>query len=109
MSINLNDSPEEIINQLSPIEKQILYVLGKLKISVSKNINEDTIKKKLPSKYHKDFSKSLNNLKASGLIVKYRQNNWGVSKNGRKVIHLIVEQKREEHYQNLNRILLIMG
>ena len=56
MSINLNDSPEEIINQLSPIEKQILYVLGKLKISVSKNINEDTIKKKLPSKYHKDFS-----------------------------------------------------
>lgn len=87
MSINLNSSPEEIINQLSPTEKQILYILGKLDISIKKNINENTIKKKLSDNHLKKFPKSLNNLKNSGLIVKYRNNNWGVSK---KVVKLLI-------------------
>lgn len=108
MSIDLNNSPEEIINQLSPTEIQILYILGKLDISVKKNINEDTIKKKLPDNHLKKFPKSLNNLKKSGLIVRYRNNNWAVSKKGREVTHLIVKQKREKYYKNLSRILLFV-
>ena len=45
--INIDDDPKEIIKELSETEKNILYVLGKMRISVNKNVSEHTLKKKL--------------------------------------------------------------
>lgn len=38
---------------LTDDEKKILELLGRLHVSPHKNINEATIRKKLPQKYHK--------------------------------------------------------
>jgi hypothetical protein len=40
---------------LTQEERKVLELLGKLHVSQSKNINEATIRKKLPSKYHKNL------------------------------------------------------
>ena len=46
MISNSNNSVDDIINNLSPIEKSILYECGKINASVNKNVSEDTLKKK---------------------------------------------------------------
>ena len=43
--INIDNNPKEIIKELSETEKNILYILGKMRISVKKNFNEKTLKK----------------------------------------------------------------
>ena len=105
--IDINQTPEEIIENLSPTEINILYILGKMHISVKKNFNEHTLKKKLSNKDLKHYEKSFSNLKNSGLIVMYRPGNFGISKKGRIVADEIVNLKRRNIYKNL-RILLLM-
>ena len=38
--INIDDDPKEIVKQLTKTERNILYTLGKMRISVNKNVNE---------------------------------------------------------------------
>ena len=45
--INIDDDPKEIVKELSETEKNILFILGKMRISVNKNVNEHSLKKKL--------------------------------------------------------------
>ena len=35
--INIDDDPKQIVKELSETEKNILYILGKMRISVKKN------------------------------------------------------------------------
>lgn len=104
--IDINQNPEDIIAKLSPTERNMLYILGKMHISVKKNFDEDTLKKKLSNKDLRNYKKSFSNLKNSGLIVMYRPGNYGISKKGRIVADKIVDLKRKNIYQNL-KILLI--
>ncbi|MFZ3169924.1 MAG: hypothetical protein WA130_20115 [Candidatus Methanoperedens sp.] len=43
-------------------ERKVLELLGKLHVSQNKNINEATICKKLPSKYHGNLHETIKNL-----------------------------------------------
>lgn len=104
--INIDDDSSDIIKQLSPTEKNILYILGKMRISVKKNFNEETLKKKLSDEDLKNYKEAFSNLCACGIIVMYRPNNFGVSKQGRRITDEIVEQKRREKYVGL-RILML--
>ena len=104
--INIDDDPKEIIKELSETEKNILYVLGKMRISVNKNINEHSLKKKLSNDDLKNYKKAFSNLSACGIIVMYRPGNFAVSKQGRRITDEIVEQKRQNKYDGL-RILML--
>lgn len=77
-----------------------------MRISVKKNFNEKTLKKKLSNKDLKNYNKAFSNLCASGIIVMYRPGNFGVSKQGRRITNEIVEQKRQDNYAGL-RILML--
>lgn len=70
--IDTNQNLDDIIENLSPTEKNMLYQLGKVHISVKKNFNENTLKKKLSNNDLKNYNKSFSNLKNSGIIVMYR-------------------------------------
>ncbi len=96
---------EHYILKLSDTEREILYVLGKMRISVNKNVREETIKKKLPDKYLKDFNSALSTLLKSGLIVKYRPHNYGLSQDGRILVDKIVELKRSKIYDGLKILI----
>ena len=104
--INIEDNPKEIITQLSETEKNILYVLGKTRISVNKNVDEHSLKKKLSNDDLKNYKKAFSNLCACGIIEMYRPGNFAVSKQGRIITDEIVEQKRKSIYGNL-RILML--
>lgn len=104
--INIDDDPKEIVKELSETEKNILYILGKMRISVKKNFNEHSLKKKLSDDDLKEYNKAFSNLCTSGIIVMYRPGNFGVSKQGRRITDEIVEQKRQDKYAGL-RILML--
>ena len=104
--INIEDDPKDIIKELSETEINILYVLGKMRISVNKNINEHSIKKKLSDEDLKNYKKAFSNFCACGIIVMYRPGNFAVSKQGIKITDEIVEQKRQKKYAGL-RILML--
>lgn len=106
MISNSNNSVDDIINNLSPIEKSILYECGKINASVNKNVSEDTLKKKLSNKNLKGFSKAKKSLLSKGLLVKYRSGNYGVSKEGRIIMKRIQEERQKDIYKGL-RILMI--
>ena len=77
-----------------------------MRISVKKNFDEHTLKKKLSQKDLKNYKEAFSNLCACGIIVKYRDENYAVSKQGRHITDEIVEQKRQNKYAGL-RILLL--
>ena len=104
--INIDDDPKEIVKELSETEKNILFILGKIRISVNKNVNEHSLKKKLSNEDLKNYKKAFSNLCNSGIIVMYRPGNFGVSKQGRRITDEIVEQKRQNKYDGL-RILML--
>ena len=104
---NEKPSLNELINALTPVEKKILLECGKMNISIKKNVREETIRKKMPDSYLKDFNKSLNKLLTKGLLVVYRPHNYGLSKEGRLVSKRIKESNQKNMYSNL-KILMIM-
>jgi hypothetical protein len=57
--INIDDDPKEIVKELSETERNILYILGKMRISVKKNFNEHSLKKKLSNEDLKDYNASI--------------------------------------------------
>ena len=104
--INIDDDPKEIVKELSETEKNILYILGKMRISVNKNVNEHSLKKKLSNEDLKNYKTAFSNLCNSGIIVMYRPGNFGVSKQGRRITDEVVKQKRQNKYAGL-RILML--
>ena len=104
--INIDDNPKEIVKELSETEKNILYILGKMRISVNKNFDEHSLKKKLSNEDLKNYNNAFSNLCGCGIIVMYRPGNYGVSKQGRRITAEIVEQKRQRKYDGL-RILML--
>ena len=99
---------EEITQNLNPIEKKkILLECGKLSISINKNIDEHAIKKKMPNDFMLKFNKSLKNLLSSGLLVRYRPHNYGLSKKGRDVSKFIKEKHQNELYSGLRILMLV--
>jgi len=103
--INIDDDPKEIIKELSETEKNILFILGKMRSSVNKNFNEHSLKKKLSKNDLKNYNKAFSNLCTSGLIVLYRPGNYGVSKQGRRITDEIVLQKRQDKYAGLKILM----
>ena len=97
MSSN-NNNFEEILQNLTPVEEKILLECGK---------NNITIKKKMPNAFLPEFNKSLKNLLAKGLLVKYRPHNYGLSKEGRVISRKIKDNNQKELYSNL-RILMFV-
>lgn len=104
--INIYDDPKEIVKQLTKTERNILYILGKMRISVNKNVNEHSLKKKLSNEDLKNYNQAFSNLCACGIIVMYRPGNFGVSKQGRRITDEVVDQKRKDKYAGL-RILML--
>ena len=47
---------------LTQDERKVLELLGKLHVSQNKNINETTLRKKLPSKYHGNLHETIKSL-----------------------------------------------
>jgi len=72
--INIDDNPKEIVKELSETEKNILYILGKMRISVNKNFDEHSLKKKLSNEDLKNYNNAFSNLCGCGIIVRYERN-----------------------------------
>lgn len=104
---NEKQSDNGIIKNLTPIEKKILLECGKMNISIKKNVHEETIKKKMPDAYLKNFNKSIKNLIAKGLLVVYRPHNYGLSKEGRLISKRIKESHQSDLYSNLKILMLV--
>ena len=77
-----------------------------MRISVKKNFNENSLKKKLSYDDLNNYNAAFSNLRTSGIIVMYRPGNFGLSKQGRKIADEIVNEKRKKYYDGL-RILMI--
>jgi len=83
--------------------------LGRLLVSRNKNVNEHTIKNKLPNTHLKSFSKNMKKLKSKKLIGVYRNENWAVTQLGRVVNQKLVEKSKAEKYGKMGlRVLLVI-
>jgi hypothetical protein len=98
---------EEIISQLKRCEREVLIAIGGLKGSPNKNIRAETILKKLPAKDIRCGKKSLKSLTSSGLIWKYRQNNYAVSALGMKIAIFLKKEDIKKKNRDLSRIFMI--
>ncbi|CAG0950294.1 MAG: hypothetical protein MPEBLZ_03777 [Candidatus Methanoperedens nitroreducens] len=88
-------------------ERKVLELLGKLHVSQNKNINEATIRKKLPSKYHGNLHETIKNLHKKGLLRYYRSQNYCLTDEGKKIAESLAIELFKKTYGDL-RILLIM-
>ena len=95
------------IDDLSTVERKILLICGRMCISVKKNVNEETLKKKLPDKYSSEFNFALKSLLHKGILVKYRPHNYGVSKEGRILAYKLKELEDNDLYSDLRLLLLL--
>lgn len=104
-----NEKPSHygVIEKLTPIEKKILLECGKMNISIKKNVREETIKKKMPDAYLKDFNKSIKHLVLLGLLVVYRPHNYGLSKEGRLISKRIKESYQRDFYSSLKILMIV--
>lgn len=92
---------------LTQEERKVLELLGKLHVSQSKNINEATIRKKLPPKYHKNLHETIKCLHSKGLLRYYRSQNYCLTNEGKKIAERLAAELFEKTYGDL-RILLIL-
>ena len=84
-----------ILDSMSDDEIHIMEILGKLCISPNKNININTLKKRLHKKYTygNNLEKILTNLKNKGLIGNYRQGNINASIDGMMIARILYDRK----------------
>ncbi len=92
---------------LTQDERKVLEMLGKLHVSQSKNINEATIRKKLPSKYHKNLHETIKSLHSKGLLRYYRSQNYCLTDEGKKIAERLADELFRKTYGDL-RILLLL-
>ena len=79
-------------------EKMIMEIFGKLDISQNKNVEFETIQKKLKQKHHANLRKNISGLISKGLIRLYRNNNYSLTDEGLRVAHLLWEKRKEKMY-----------
>ena len=79
-------------------EKMIMEMFGKLDISQNKNVEFETIQKKLRPKYHANLKKNINKLITKGFIRLYRTNNYSLTDEGLRVAHFLWEKRKEKIY-----------
>ncbi|RAP45762.1 MAG: hypothetical protein BZ134_00120 [Methanosphaera sp. SHI1033] len=93
--------------EFSEYEKKVLIILGGLNISKNRNVQRQTILKRVPNKIHKECNKAIEDLIRKGYIGYYRRpDNLMVSQKGRKVTHDLKDEDNKKKYGDL-RILLI--
>lgn len=92
---------------LTDDERKVLELLGKLHVSQNKNINEATIRKKLPSKYHRNLNETIKNLHSKGLLRYYRAQNYCLTDKGKEIAERLAVELFKKTYGDL-RILLIV-
>ncbi|HJH31357.1 MAG TPA: hypothetical protein C5S50_04050 [Methanosarcinaceae archaeon] len=92
---------------LTDDEKKILELLGRLHVSQNKNINEATIRKKLPQQYHKNLNKTIKSLISKGLLRHYRNENYSLNTKGKKIAEELAKQLRDNVYSGLHILLQI--
>lgn len=90
---------------LTDDEIKILELLGRLHISQNKNINEATIKKKLPQQYHKNLKKTIKSLISKGLVRRYRNENYSLNTDGKKIAEDLAKKMRNNAYPGLHILL----
>lgn len=95
------------LESMTEEEIAVLKVMGRLNVSVKKNIAVQTIHKKLPDKYLKVANKTINSLSKDGFIIKYRKENVGLSQKGRDVANYIVDQDLKKKNRDLRLLLLL--
>ncbi len=93
--------------ELTQDEYKVLELLGKLHISQNKNINEATIRKKLPSKYHENLHETIKSLHKKGLLRYYRSQNYCLTAEGKRIAEKMAAELFKKTYGEL-RILLIL-
>lgn len=93
--------------ELTTGESKVLEILGKLHISQSKNINEATIRKKLPPKYCEDLANIIKSLHSKGLLRYYRSQNYSLTDAGKKIAEKKASELFKKTYGEL-RILLLL-
>lgn len=91
---------------LTQDERKVLELLGKLHVSQNKNINEATIRKKLPSKYHGNLHETIKSLHSKGLLRYYRSQNYCLTDEGKKIAEKLAAELFKKTYGDL-RILII--
>lgn len=99
---------DSIIESMSDDEIHIMEILGKLCISPNKNININTLKKRLHKKYtySDNFEKIITNLKNKGLIGVYRQRNINASIDGMIIAKILYKRKLNFFYPDMSTSLL---
>jgi len=92
---------------LTQDECKVLELLGKLHVSQNKNINEATIRKKLPSKYHSNLHETIKNLHSKGLLRYYRSQNYCLTDAGKRIAEKLAFEVFKKTYGDL-RIMLVL-
>ncbi|NYB26634.1 MAG: hypothetical protein HVN34_04765 [Methanobacteriaceae archaeon] len=101
---------DKIISELDKYEQRVMLFLGKESISENKNIRLETIKNRLPDNYGKNVDKSLKRLISKHRLVGiYRNKNYRLNKLGRKVAQRLKEDFRDERYEDLSKILMVLN
>ena len=93
--------------ELNDDERKVLEVLGKLHTSPNKNVHETTIRKKIPTRYHDDLSKTIKSLHSKGLLRYYRKENYSLTREGMKMANRLAKEVQKKQYGDL-RILLFV-
>lgn len=92
---------------LTQDERKVLELLGKLHVSQNKNINEATIRKKLPTKYHRNLHETIKSLHSKGLLRYYRSQNYCLTDGGKRIAEKLAAELFKKTYGDL-RILLVL-
>lgn len=95
----------DIEDALTEDEIKILEVLGRLHISQHKNINESTIRKKLPKQYHANLKKTIKGLISKGILRLYRKENYCLNAKGKKIAEELTKKLRDNVYSGLHILL----
>lgn len=87
---------------LTEDEIKILELLGRLHVSRHKNINEATIRKKLPQQYHANLKKTIKSLISKGFLRRYRNENYSLNAQGKKIAEELAKKLRDNVYSGLH-------
>jgi len=101
------EDADQIIEELQDIEKKVLLVLAKERISSNNNIRQETILKKLPDKDIQKGKKAINNLVKKGIIRKYRHKNYALDKIGVIIANKLKKSYQDESYKDIHILFMI--
>jgi hypothetical protein len=97
------------VSQLSPEERKVMRIVGRICGSPHKNFRKETIRKKANQKLQSQLNPTIKSLHSKGLIRYYRgRENLSTTALGFKVAQYLEKQYKKELYEDL-RILLIFS